>query len=63
MDSKLEDAVIEEFDVVIIGAGISGLTAAALLSKANLKVCRHCLKVTVMLNYSPFYEYFIFIVQ
>ena len=39
MDSKLKDAVIEEFDVVIIGAGISGLTAAALLSKANLKVC------------------------
>lgn len=29
----------KEFDVVIIGAGVSGLTAAALLSKAGLKVC------------------------
>ncbi len=27
------------FDVVVIGAGISGLTSAALLSKAGLKVC------------------------
>lgn len=30
---------IEKFDVIIIGAGISGLTSAALLSKAGLKVC------------------------
>ncbi len=30
---------IEQFDVIIIGAGISGLTSAALLSKAGLKVC------------------------
>ena len=29
----------EEYDVIIIGAGISGLTSAALLSKAGLKVC------------------------
>ena len=29
----------EEFDVVIIGAGIAGLTSAALLSKSGLKVC------------------------
>lgn len=29
----------EEYDVVIIGAGISGMTAAALLTKAGLKVC------------------------
>ncbi len=27
------------FDVVIIGAGVSGLTSAALLSKAGIKVC------------------------
>lgn len=31
--------VSEEYDVVIIGAGVSGLTSAALLSKAGLKVC------------------------
>ena len=30
---------IEKFDVIIIGAGISGLTSAALLSKTGLKVC------------------------
>jgi len=30
---------IKKFDVIIIGAGISGLTSAALLSKAGLKVC------------------------
>lgn len=29
----------KHFDVVIIGAGVSGLTAAALLSKAGLSVC------------------------
>lgn len=29
----------KQFDVVIIGAGVSGLTAAALLSKAGLSVC------------------------
>lgn len=29
----------EKYDVAIIGAGISGLTAAALLSKSGLKVC------------------------
>lgn len=29
----------EDFDVVIIGAGVSGLTSAALLSKSGLKVC------------------------
>lgn len=29
----------KKFDVVIIGAGVSGLTAAALLSKAGLSVC------------------------
>jgi len=29
----------ENYDVAIIGAGISGLTAAALLSKSGLKVC------------------------
>lgn len=28
-----------EFDVIIIGAGVSGLTAAALLSQSGLKVC------------------------
>ncbi|MBQ6630845.1 MAG: FAD-dependent oxidoreductase [Romboutsia sp.] len=28
-----------KYDVVVIGAGISGLTTAALLSKRNLKVC------------------------
>ena len=28
-----------QYDVVIIGAGVGGLTAAALLSKAGLKVC------------------------
>jgi prolycopene isomerase len=28
-----------EFDVVIVGAGVSGLTAAALLTRAGLKVC------------------------
>lgn len=30
---------IEKYDVIIIGAGISGLTSAALLSKAGLRVC------------------------
>ena len=34
-DGKMED---EAYDVLIIGAGISGLTSAALLSKAGLKV-------------------------
>ena len=29
----------KHFDVIIIGAGISGLTAAALLSKAGKSVC------------------------
>jgi len=29
----------DEFDVVIIGSGVSGLTAAALLSNAGLRVC------------------------
>jgi len=29
----------KEFDVIIIGAGVAGLTSAALLSKAGLKVC------------------------
>ena len=37
MDQSLETDKI--FDVVIIGAGISGLTSAALLSNAGLKVC------------------------
>ena len=27
------------YDVIIIGAGLSGLTAAALLSKRKLKIC------------------------
>ncbi len=39
MDNNPKNTTIEKFDVIIIGAGISGLTAAALLSKANLKVC------------------------
>ena len=29
----------KHFDVIIIGAGVSGLTAAALLSKSGLSVC------------------------
>ena len=32
-------ALEKEYDVIIIGAGMSGLTSAALLSKAGLKVC------------------------
>ncbi|MFT4644170.1 MAG: phytoene dehydrogenase-like protein, partial [Planctomycetota bacterium] len=32
-------ALENKYDVVIIGAGVSGLTSAALLSKAGLSVC------------------------
>lgn len=35
----LKQMTKKDFDVIIIGAGVSGLTAAALLSKAGLKVC------------------------
>ena len=28
-----------EYDIVVIGAGVGGLTAAALLSKAGYSVC------------------------
>ena len=34
-----EDMEEETFDVVIIGSGIGGLSAAALLAKYDLKVC------------------------
>ena len=38
--SSANDAMEEEtFDVVIIGSGIGGLSAAALLAKYDLKVC------------------------
>lgn len=39
LDTNLHNSPETPFDVVIIGSGISGLTAAALLSKANLRVC------------------------
>jgi len=32
-------AIEKEYDVVIIGAGVSGLSSSAILSKAGLKVC------------------------
>ena len=32
-------ALQDKYDVIIIGAGVSGLTSAALLSKAGLSVC------------------------
>lgn len=42
MSSKTINSISEDnqqFDAVIIGAGIGGLTAAAMLSRAGLKVC------------------------
>ena len=36
----MQDAEIkDEYDVIVIGAGVGGLTAASLLSKAGLSVC------------------------
>lgn len=33
------EAAMESFDVVVIGSGVGGLTAAAILSKAGMSVC------------------------
>ncbi len=38
-NNKFNTSVSSKYDVVIIGAGIGGLTAAALLSKAGMDVC------------------------
>ncbi len=35
----LQNKFNDYYDVIVIGAGIGGLTAAALLSKAGLSVC------------------------
>ena len=32
-------SIKQDYDIVIIGAGVGGLTAAALLSKAGFSVC------------------------
>ncbi len=38
-NNKLNTSVSTKYDVVVIGAGLGGLTAAALLSKAGMDVC------------------------
>lgn len=39
MSDEIQNRAVEEFDAVVIGAGIGGLTSAALLCKAGLKTC------------------------
>ncbi|MEX2589660.1 MAG: NAD(P)/FAD-dependent oxidoreductase, partial [Chitinophagales bacterium] len=38
-ENTAQNKTAEQFDAVVIGAGIGGLTAAAMLCKAGLKVC------------------------